>query len=208
MKLLKRSSIVLLSVATLLFIFTSCFSNGSKKVLEKFFHDFKNKEIISTYEYLIDNQEKNIYKEYMENLINVNKDGSKGEFRKLNDAMAKKIFDFKYEILESKKIDNKNMEIKINYQFYDFSKVYENALDDFLNKSLNFDNLENLYTEEYIINLVIEHINRVKKEEKQVTVKLVRENGFKILMEKDLVELLTGNSIKLVDSIKDNIIKE
>lgn len=202
MKVFKKSAIVLCCIA-ILFALSSCFSDGSSKVVKKFLDSFKNREIESTYKYIADNNEKNVYKQYIESIVNKNQNNA--EFNKLNDAMANKIFNMDYKVLESKKIDNKTYEVKVDFSVYDFSKVYEVALNDFLNKSLDFDNLDNLYTTEYIINLFVAHINNIKKIEKQVVVKVVKDKGYKILMDDNFIEVLTGNSIKLVDSIKSTV---
>ena len=204
MKILKRSSIVLISLATLLFVFSSCTSHSGTKVLSKFLKDFKNRKIEESYNYLVDNEEKNAFVEYINTLTDKNKDLD--EFEKVNKAIANKLFDFDYDIIESKNIDRKNIEVKLNYKYYDFSQVYELALNDFLNKALDFDNLDGFYTKESITALLLDHINKVKKHEEQIVVKLVKDKEFKILMDSKLAELITGNSIKIINKVKNNML--
>ena len=93
----------------------------------------------------------------------INSQNSDNELGKLNKAIIDKIFDFTYEIGEVNE-DGESVKVNVNFKYFELLKAYEGALNDFLTKSLDFENLDNLYSVEYITNLLIEHINKLEKQ--------------------------------------------
>ncbi len=194
----KIFGIILISV----FVLLSCGVDVPKKVVNKFLHNFKNKNFTESYEYLNTSEETTIFKNHIETILDSK--NFKDEFKSLNQLMIDKIFDFDYEIInETKENDVMKFQIKLNY--YNLPEAYESALHEFLERSLDFDNVNNLYKVEYISELLISHIKKLHKEEKIVNIKVVKDKDWKIVFTKELSEILTGNSIKLLDILKSNI---
>ena len=65
--------------------------------------------------------------------------------------------------------------------------------------------MDNLYSVEYITNLLIEHINKLEKQEKNLEIEVIKDKDWKLVMNRELTEILTANSIKFIDSVKENI---
>ena len=136
----------------------------------------------------------------------INSQNSENELGKLNKVMLDKIFDFTYEIGEvNENEDGESVKVNVNFKYFDLLKAYEGALNDFLTKSLDFENLDNLYSVEYITNLLIEHINKLEKQEKNLGIEVIKDKDWKLVMNRELTEILTANSIKFIDSVKENI---
>ena len=150
----------------------------------------------------MDNEESSIFKGYMETVIN--SQNSDNELGKLNKAIIDKIFDFTYEIGEVNE-EGESVKVNVNFKYFELLKAYEGALNDFLTKSLDFENLDNLYSVEYITNLLIEHINKLEKQEKNLEIEVIKDKDWKLVMNRELTEILTANSIKFIDSVKENI---
>lgn len=204
MCILKKNIAFFLVVISVLFVFVSCGFNKHTKVIEKFLTNFKNQKLTESYVYLTDNEESSIFKGYMETVIN--SQNSDNELGKLNKEMMDKIFDFTYEIGEvNENEDGESVKVNVNFKYFDLLKAYEGALNDFLTKSLDFENLDNLYSVEYITNLLIEHINKLEKQEKSLEIEVIKDKDWKIVMNRELTEILTANSIKFIDSVKENI---
>ena len=197
----KKYSIFLV-VISVLFVFVSCGFNNHTKVIEKFLTNFKNQKFTESYVYLMDNEESSIFKGYMETVIN--SQNSDNELGKLNKAIIDKIFDFTYEIGEVNE-EGESVKVNVNFKYFELLKAYEGALNDFLTKSLDFENLDNLYSVEYITNLLIEHINKLEKQEKNLEIEVIKDKDWKLVMNRELTEILTANSIKFIDSVKENI---
>ena len=202
MCILKKNIAFFLVVISVLFVFVSCGFNNHTKVIEKFLTNFKNQKFTESYVYLMDNEESSIFKGYMETVIN--SQNSDNELGKLNKAIIDKIFDFTYEIGEVNE-EGESVKVNVNFKYFELLKAYEGALNDFLTKSLDFENLDNLYSVEYITNLLIEHINKLEKQEKSLEIDVVKDGNWKVLMNRELTEILTANSIKFIDSVKENI---
>ena len=204
MCILKKNIAFFLVVISVLFIFVSCGFNNHTKVIEKFLTNFKNQKFTESYVYLMDNEESSIFKGYMETVIN--SQNSENELGKLNKVMLDKIFDFTYEIGEvNENEDGESVKVNVNFKYFELLKAYEGALNDFLTKSLDFENLDNLYSVEYITNLLIEHINKLEKQEKNLEIEVIKDKDWKLVMNRELTEILTANSIKFIDSVKENI---
>lgn len=202
MCILKKNIAFFLVLISVLFVFASCGFNKHTSVIEKFLTNFKNQRLTESYVYLTDNEESSVFKGHMEKVIN--SQNSDNEFGKLNKAMIDKNFDFTYEIGEVNE-EGEYIKVNVNFKYFDLLKAYEGALNDFLTKSLDFENLDNLYSVEYITNLLIEHINKLEKQEKSLEINVVKDGDWKIVMNRELTEILTANSIKFIDSVKENI---
>ena len=202
MCILKKNIAFFLVVISVLFVFVSCGFNNHTKVIEKFLTNFKNQKFTESYVYLMDNEESSIFKGYMETVIN--SQNSDNELGKLNKAIIDKIFDFTYEIGEVNE-EGESVKVNVNFKYFELLKAYEGALNDFLTKSLDFENLDNLYSVEYITNLLIEHINKLEKQEKNLGIEVIKDKDWKLVMNIELTEILTANSIKFIDSVKENI---
>lgn len=186
----------------LLFIFTSCGFSSPNKTVEKFLDSVKSNKILDFSEYLMDNQEGESFKKFMDSIVNSENLGS--EFIKLNRAMLDKISKFTYEIIGSDKQD-KDAKVNVKFKYFNLYDAYKGALNEFLTKSLDFDNLDELYSSDYIIDLLIKYINNLSMVEKVLDVNLTNNDGWKIIMDMEILELLTSNSIKFVNSVKENI---
>lgn len=195
---MKFFSILLISV----FVLLSCSFDKPKNVVDKFLNEFKNKNFVECYKYLNDSEETSVFKNHINAILN--SENFKDEFKNLNQLMIDKIFDFDYEIVnETKENDFTKFEIKLNY--FNLPKAYESALHEFLERSLDFDNVNNLYKIEYISELLINHIKNLDKEEKILNIQVVKDKEWKITFTNEISEILTGNSIKLLDILKSNI---
>lgn len=186
----------------LLFIFTSCGFNGPNKIVEKFLNNVKGRKILEIGEYLVNNEYSESFNKFMGSIMN--SENLESEFVKLNGVMLDKVSNFTYEIIDNSSED-KNATVSVKFKYFNLFDAYKGALSEFLTKSLDFDNLDELYSSDYIIDLLIKYINNLSTEEKILNINLVNDNGWKIVMNTEILELLTANSIKLVNSVKENI---
>lgn len=200
MKVFKKNLSIFVVLFMMLFSFISCGESGYTKVVKKFLTQFKNSNVPELQKYLLDGD--NL--DYLKNFIDKKALGGNSDTDNIDISkhMLSKALDFKYEIMDSVKEGNK-AKVNVKFNYYDLFRAYESALSEFLSRSLDFNNLDDIYNINYINNLLIEHINKLKIEEKVITLNLVKEKGWKINLDDNLTEILTGNSIKFVNSFKD-----
>lgn len=186
-----------------MFVFLSCSFNSPKSALEKFFENYKSKNLEESYKYLIDDNNSTIFKNHLESILS--SENLKNEFSDLNNVIIEKIFDFKYEISDEVR-DGDKSKFNVKLSYFNLPLAYESALNEFLARSLDFDNVDNLYKAEYISKLLINHVKKLKLEEKNLEVEVVKDKNWKVLMTTEFSEVLTGNSIKLIDILRANVL--
>lgn len=191
-------------IICLMFIFTSCGSGKYLTLSEKFLADLKEKNIEQSYTYL-EGQELEIFKEYM-GIIN-NLKNEEGEFGSLSSLILEKIFGFNYEIL-SQEDKGDSVDVNVRIQYFDFSNLYKDTLNNFLAKSLDFENLDNLYSGDYIKNILMEHIEKIPNKIKDLKFNIVKNRNLKITFTNEMLEVFTGNFIEFFNSVNKNILKE
>lgn len=197
-----RKKLCFVGLLMLLFIFTSCGFNGPSKIVEKFLNNVKGRKILEISDYLKDNEYSESFNNFMGSIMN--SENLESEFVKLNGVMLDKVSSFTYEIIDNSSEDG-NATVSVKFKYFNLFDAYKGALSEFLTKSLDFDNLDELYSSDYIIDLLIKYINNLSMEEKVLDINLVNDSGWKIVMNTEILELLTANSIKLVSSVKENI---
>ncbi len=171
--------------------------------MEKFLENYKDKNLQESYKYLFDNDNSTIFKNHLENIMS--SENLKNEFSDLSNLIVEKIFDFKYEISDEIK-EGEKLKFNVKLSYFNLPLAYESALHEFLAKSLDFDNVDNLYKAEYISELLINHVKKLKPEEKNLDIEVVKDKNWKILITKEISDVLTGNSIKLIDILKANVL--
>lgn len=201
MGILKKNMLCFTTLLVLL-LFTSCGFSNPKNTFEKFLNSVKYNKVSEMSDYLVSNENSEMFKDFMESIFNL--ENSDIEFMKLNKVMLNKVSKISYEIVGSNKQD-KNATINVKFKYFNLFDAYKGALDEFLAKALDFENLDELYNSNYITELLIKYINNLPLVEKELTINLVNDDGWKIVMDTEFLELLTANSIKLVNSVKENI---
>ncbi len=189
----------------ILVFLTSCSSNSEKKILDNFFRDFKNKSFEDSYNYLLDNELKQNFSDY----INILSKGESEDADKLNDVILDKITNVNYEIIgdiNDNEDGSKEANIKISY--YNISEGYENALEEFLSKSLDFNNLDELYNVDNIISIFVKHINKLKASTKDIKVSFSKDNrDLKIVLDEEFLNILVGDSVNILENFKSMILE-
>lgn len=202
---IKRVSFITLFMSFILVFLTSCSSNSEKKILDNFFRDFKNKSFEDSYNYLLDNELKQNFSDY----INILSKGESEDADKLNDVILDKITNVNYEIIgdiNDNEDGSKEANIKISY--YNISEGYENALEEFLSKSLDFNNLDELYNVDNIISIFVKHINKLKASTKDIKVSFSKDNrDLKIVLDEEFLNILVGDSVNILENFKSMILE-
>ena len=175
-----------------IFVFLSCGFNNPRSAVEKFLENYKDKNLQESYKYLFDNDNSTIFKNHLENIMS--SENLKNEFSDLSNLIVEKIFDFKYEISDEIK-EGEKLKFNVKLSYFNLPLAYESALHEFLAKSLDFDNVDNLYK-----------VKKLKPEEKNLDIEVVKDKNWKILITKEISDVLTGNSIKLIDILKANVL--
>lgn len=202
---IKRRIFIFVSAICLMFVFTSCNTAKYTNFVEKFLMSLKEKDLEKSYTYLVESKELDTFREYMDMIINLK--NTEGEFKDLSNLILDKVFGFNYEILdEEDKGDSVDVNVKIQYM--DFSNLYKEALNDFLVKSLDFENIDNLYNGDYIKNILTEHINKIPRREEQLKFNIQKGKDIKIKFTEDMVNIFTGNFIDFFTAINKNIFRE
>lgn len=207
---IRRSTLVILSITAFLFLFVSCSSNNIGKLTNKFLGEFKSKNFESSYTYLFDDDMKEKFSSYIA-LFGESQDENLNEsVNKLNDVILNKLVNITYEVNdEVRDLDDSSKELTVNIGYYNIGDAYESALEEFLSRSLDFDNLDNLYNTETIVNILTTHIDKLKREEASVNVMLTKDLGsWKIKMNEEFLDILVGNSATILENFKSMIISE
>lgn len=195
----KRITIVgiaLVVIVGMILGFVSFGGDGSAKSFEKFIENFKERKFEESFKYLEDNEYKNLLESYIQKYIT-----------NLSEEISNKIFNFTYNIVETVEEGN-NSKIIVKFNYYNLMDGYQMALDEFLTRALDFENLDNLYNKENIDNILITHIKKLKPKEKEMEIGLIKDKDWKIILNGEILEVLTGNSIKLINTLKENSIEK
>ena len=190
-KLFKTNIKIFSFVILVFFLFTSCGSTSN--VIKEFLDKFKSKNFEESYSYLIPSEEVETLKAYIQNLTNPNPTDDITD--KIVSVSSEKIFDFDYEIVDEV-IENNLGKVTVKTTYFNLLQAYKNALNEFLEKSLDFDNLDNFYESDTIINNLIKHIEAIDKEERIIEVNIEKiDSKWKIKLDNNLIEIFTGNLI-------------
>ncbi len=204
-RVLKYRTPIFIVLTCLLFVITSCGSRKYIRTVDSFLSDLKSRNISKSYTYLIEDDESNMFKDYMKIVLNLQ--DTEGEFASLSDLVLEKIFDFEYEIFQEEENDE-FVDVSVKFKYFDFSNVYIDALSDFLERSLDFENLDNLYSGDYIKNILMEYISKAPRREIELKISVTKSSELKIKLSEDTVEILTGNFINFFTSVNKNILGE
>ncbi len=204
-RVLKYRTPIFIVLTCLLFVITSCGSRKYIRTVDSFLSDLKSRNISKSYTYLIEDDESNMFKDYMKIVLNLQ--DTEGEFASLSDLVLEKIFDFEYEIFQEEENDE-FVDVNVKFKYFDFSNVYIDALSDFLERSLDFENLDNLYSGDYIKNILMEYISKAPRKEIELKISVTKSSELKIKLSEDTVEILTGNFINFFTSVNKNILGE
>lgn len=207
---IKRSILIILLIIPILFLFISCSSNNISKITDRFLKDFKSKNFEESYTYLVEDDMSKKFSEYIGLFMRSQGNDSDKNVDKLNDVILDRIVNITYDIgSEVKILDDKTKQVEVKIGYYDISDAYDNAVEEFLSRSLDFDNLDNLYNIDTIVNILITHINNLKREEEDIDVSLIKDDGsWKIQMNEQLLDILVGNSVDILENFKSMIVNE
>lgn len=207
---IKRSILIILLIIPILFLFISCSSNNISKIADRFLKDFKSKNFEESYTYLVEDDMSKKFSEYIGLFMRSQGNDSDKNVDKLNDVILDRIVNITYDIgSEVKILDDKTKQVEVKIGYYDISDAYDNAVEEFLSRSLDFDNLDNLYNIDTIVNILITHINNLKREEEDIDVSLIKDDGsWKIQMNEQLLDILVGNSVDILENFKSMIVNE
>ncbi len=188
--------ITLVVIVGLILGFVSFGEDGSTKAFEKFIKNFKDRKFEESFKYVAESENKNLLGSYIQN-----------DITNLSEEISNKIFEFTYNVVETVEEGN-NSKIRVKFNYYNLMDGYQSALDEFLTRALDFENLDNLYNKENIDNILITHIKKLKLEEKELEIDLIKDKDWKIILDEEFLEILTGNSIKLITILKENSIEK
>lgn len=207
---IKRSILIILLIIPILFLFISCSSNNISKITDRFLKDFKSKNFEESYTYLVEDDMSKKFSEYIGLFMRSQGNDSDKNVDKLNDVILDRIVNITYDIgSEVKILDDKTKQVEVKIGYYDISDAYDNAVEEFLSRSLDFDNLDNLYNIDTIVNILITHINNLKREEEDIDVSLIKDDGsWEIQMNEQLLDILVGNSVDILENFKSMIVNE
>lgn len=189
----------------LFFVLVSCGLEKYINFSEKFLSNLKERNLEQSYIHLAEGQELEIFKEYMGVITSLK--NVEGEFGALSNLILDKVFGFDYEIMNAEDKDE-YMDVNVRVKYSDFSNLYKEALNNFLEKSLDFENLDNLYSGDYIKNILMEHVERTPKQIKDLKFSITKNKNLKIIFTREMLEVFTGNFIDFFTDVSKNILRD
>lgn len=195
---IKKSASFVVVIMLFLFALISCSSNHQKNVVDNFLSDLKDGKFKESLIYLSDNEYKEIYSEYIENLINI--DDLDDDNKRVYDAIRSKATDFTYSIGKFQKITDDKVKIEVTVNNFNLYDAYKKTLQHILSEVLVDQDVSNVSSTENIANLFISYLEELTRESNKGEFTLIKQdNNWIIELDNEALSILFSSYLDVID---------
>lgn len=195
---IKKSASFVVVIMLFLFALISCSSNHQKNVVDNFLSDLKDGKFKESLVYLSDNEYKEIYSEYIENLINI--DDLDDDNKRVYDAIRSKATDFTYSIGKLQKITDDKVKIEVTVNNFNLYDAYKKTLQHILSEVLVDQDVSNVSSTENIANLFISYLEELTRESNKGEFTLIKQdNNWIIELDNEALSILFSSYLDVID---------
>lgn len=195
---IKKSASFVVVIMLFLFALISCSSNHQKNVVDNFLSALKDGKFKESLVYLSDNEYKEIYSEYIENLINI--DDLDDDNKRVYDAIRSKATDFTYSIGKFQKITDDKVKIEVTVNNFNLYDAYKKTLQHILSEVLVDQDVSNVSSTENIANLFISYLEELTRESNKGEFTLIKQdNNWIIELDNEALSILFSSYLDVID---------